>query len=175
MKFRLYSKNSPNLSTKSTIANCSYVAGFKAAPTEVGCSKNQKFQRKFPKIWRYFKSYFWWRNHTLNRSRLVWIFVFLFTKTFSFLGQKPTDIETACKTGQKVHKISENIPPNQRTARDFFIADNLREELQRKSAMTQQILPSKSPDYGVSNSNLGRFGIASSHRLLSLARTAWSQ
>lgn len=35
----------------------------------------------------------------------------------------------------------DHLTPNQRTARDFFISDNLREELQRKSAATVQTLP----------------------------------
>ena len=37
----------------------------------------------------------------------------------------------------------ENIPSQQRVARDFFISDQLREELQRKSAAQLQILPSE--------------------------------
>ena len=36
----------------------------------------------------------------------------------------------------------ENLLPYQRAAHDFFINDNMREDLQRKSAATQQILPS---------------------------------
>ena len=37
----------------------------------------------------------------------------------------------------------ENLLPYQRSAHDFFIPDNLREDLQRKSAATLQTLPSK--------------------------------
>ena len=37
----------------------------------------------------------------------------------------------------------QDLAPNQRAARDFFIPDSLREELQRKSHATLQILPSR--------------------------------
>jgi PAB-dependent poly(A)-specific ribonuclease subunit 3 len=36
----------------------------------------------------------------------------------------------------------ENLLAYQRTAHDFFIADELREELQKKSDAAQQVLPS---------------------------------
>ena len=45
----------------------------------------------------------------------------------------------------------EDLPAYQRSAHDFFISDTLREELQRKSAATLQLLPSKCYSMGIIN------------------------
>ena len=62
----------------------------------------------------------------------------------------------------------DNLLPYQRQVHDFFIADAVREDLQRKSAATLQTLPSKSKGFSKALLIIDRLHIATSDRPLSL-------